>query len=129
MDVEEQKIRGEKKDHRPTVSLEFDKLQEIQDYYTPEEMDVSFKKMNKKNKKPKKTRTTTTLDVDVAAPVASSSHSSSTTNKHAAAKDRKPLDNFVDDDDLQQALAQTRKQVIRKKTAAEIAREGGSIVS
>ena len=96
-----------------TVSLNYDKTKEITDYYTKEEL-VAFRKP----KKPKKNKKRKPLDDDmpeikqedtesIDAMDTSFSNSNRTENVESI--------NFVDDDDLQLALARARKQTVRKK--------------
>ncbi|KAJ3117470.1 hypothetical protein HDU96_006707 [Phlyctochytrium bullatum] len=89
------------------VSLEFDKMQEIRDYYTKEEA-ASFNKP-KKRKKRGKMRQTENDGVDLMEGLELPGGTLS--NKDNAIEDV----NFVDDDDLQEALSKARKLSMRKK--------------
>ncbi|CAG8500422.1 9989_t:CDS:2 [Paraglomus occultum] len=79
------------------ISLQYDKMREIQDYYTKEEAEITFKK-------PKQTQSE------------SNSNEDSITTQVAQSRRQANLDdvNFVDDDDLQQALARARKIASKK---------------
>ena len=80
---------------RGTLSLDFDKNKEIQDYYQPQE--ITFKKSKKKIKNSRK-KTMEELDfIKSELPIQSN-------------KTRNVMDmNVIDDDDLQDALARTRR--------------------
>ncbi|KAJ3205615.1 hypothetical protein HDU82_005079 [Entophlyctis luteolus] len=97
-----------------TVTLEYEKMQEIKDYYTQEEAAVTFLKPKKKKKKAKLRSkdepdwpivgfedSSSNMDVETTEPV-HESFSRSNANSNV-------LDvNFVDDDDLQKALSRAR---------------------
>ncbi|TPX41944.1 hypothetical protein SeMB42_g05340, partial [Synchytrium endobioticum] len=124
------------------ISLEHDKMREIKDYYTAQEMPASFKKPKDKRKKPKVRRRTDVEDE----PNAAVDVASASTNANGHVKDQnddmdvdskprifaysnKDVDidgtNFVDDDDLHMALARARRSNIRNKpkmTEEEIAK-------
>ncbi|KAL2920219.1 hypothetical protein HK105_200287 [Polyrhizophydium stewartii] len=112
------------------VSLDYDKTREIADYYTKEELAVFKKpKKTKKAASQRKTRQRRKLDDDggdgdggdTFGPAANSNGAMDVdeppppafSNSNAAVN----VDNvnFVDDDDLQTALAQARKRIIRKQ--------------
>ncbi|KAK9768601.1 hypothetical protein K7432_000663 [Basidiobolus ranarum] len=101
------------------VTLSFDKMNEIQDYYTAEEVAVTFKKPKKKKKKStrrkadldflddsnEKNKNENDMDLDSNAPTPS------TTNRYTNLDDV----SFVDDEDLQQALARARRLAVKKQ--------------
>ncbi|KAI7902716.1 SART-1 protein [Cokeromyces recurvatus] len=126
------------KENEKTVSqklkeqtLSYEKMQEIKDYYTQEEAEATFKKP--KSKKKKKTRRKNKDDDDLnisttASIVEDSPESTSTTASKSRTID--PDANFVDDDELQEALARSRRiankqksKLIKKMTPEEIARQ------
>ena len=90
-------------------TLDYEKMNEVQDYLSKEE--ITFKKPKKKKEKKMRKKLKEGGDEDVemddAAPVEFS---------HA----KKKIDdlNFVDDDDLQQALSRARKLAVKKPVAA-----------
>ncbi|KAI9346816.1 SART-1 family-domain-containing protein [Zopfochytrium polystomum] len=96
---------------KAAVSLEYDKMQEIRDYYTQEEV-VSFAKP-KKRKKKAKSRVRDDPELDNGAGYAAMEveeeqkprEAFSASNKISSIEDV----NFVDDDDLQEALAKARR--------------------
>ncbi|CAG8511856.1 8331_t:CDS:10 [Gigaspora rosea] len=108
------------------ISLSFDKMKEIQDYYTKEEAEITFKKPKVKKKKKVRQKTTdedsliTENKVNDPDSMEIESTSSITTTQ---SRRRENLDDvsFVDDDDLQQALARARKMAAKKvaKTSVE----------
>lgn len=117
------------------VDLNYNKMQEINDYYTKEEM-VSFKKPKKKKKKKNSRRRRELLEEDTIdnegdnimqdaqeqKPIEKYSYSNITTNIEDV--------NFIDDDDLQVALAKARRTNTKKKmlkSVEEIAEEAKSI--
>eukprot|EP00842_Homolaphlyctis_polyrhiza_P003733 jgi/Hompol1/4360/HPOL_003594-RA len=109
-------------------SLEYEKTREVSDYYTKEEL-ATFKKPKKKKAKSKALngrrqllddgdgdgeeqrdqQSETSMQVDPQ-PVARFSNSNIQSNVDNV--------NFVDDDDLQYALARARKQTIKKQTGS-----------
>lgn len=105
-------------------SLSYEKMQEIKDYYTQEEVNATFKKP--KNKKKKKTRRKTNDEDDI-------NVSTTTDDTTPAAPRSRTIDpdaNFVDDDDLQEALARARRvankeknKLLKKMTPEEIAKQ------
>ncbi|KAF9580935.1 hypothetical protein BGW38_002224 [Lunasporangiospora selenospora] len=99
------------------IALSYNKTQQIQDYYTKEEAEVTFKKFKKKKKsRSRKTdnwdneevQEEDSMEVDKPAPVDFSDM------------------NFVDDEDLQESLAKARriatKKTIKKLTPEQIAK-------
>jgi U4/U6.U5 tri-snRNP-associated protein 1 len=115
------------------VDLSYEKMQEVKDYYTQEEAALTFKKPKKK----KKVRRRVAEPQDDEEPVEKGAqanvqqdNSDMAVDEPAAAPVKKSFDeeNFVDDDDLQQALARTRriankkKQQIQRFTPEDIAR-------
>ncbi|CAG8515278.1 7446_t:CDS:10 [Dentiscutata erythropus] len=107
------------------ISLSFDKMKEIQDYYTKEEAEITFKKPKVKKKKKVRQKTVdndsliaenqvndpNSMEID--------STSSLTTTQ---SRRRENLDDvsFVDDDELQQALARARKMAAKKVAKASV---------
>ncbi|CAG8494004.1 5653_t:CDS:10 [Diversispora eburnea] len=116
-----------------SISLTFDKMREIQDYYTREEAEVEFKKP-KKIKKKKKVRKKTNDDDDLTSADNNVDDNKNnemeidnTRNQRRRLEDLDEI-NFVDDDDLQQALARARKMATKnsaKNSVEEIARTCG----
>ncbi|CAG8585107.1 1902_t:CDS:10, partial [Racocetra fulgida] len=107
------------------ISLTFDKMKEIQDYYTKEEAEVTFKKPKVKKKKKVRQKAITddslveenkTNDPDAMEVESTSS------NTTIQVRRRENLDDvsFVDDDDLQQALARARKMAAKKVAKASV---------
>ncbi|CEP19486.1 hypothetical protein [Parasitella parasitica] len=103
-------------------TLSYEKMQEIKDYYTQEEADATFKKP--KSKKKKKMRRKSKEEDDISTPTA----------QEPVAEPRSrtlgPDANFVDDDDLQEALARARRvankqknKLLKKMTPEEIAKQ------
>ena len=119
-----------------SISLDFEKNKEVQDYYTQEEM-VTFKKPKKK-KKPKNTRKplnsssdTSSLNIKKDANDMDVDRASDSDHEkeidYSLSNKNKNLDdvNFVDDDDLQVALSRARKVAAQKsalRSAEEIAK-------
>ncbi|ORX94711.1 SART-1 protein [Basidiobolus meristosporus CBS 931.73] len=101
------------------VTLSFEKMNEIQDYYTAEEVEVTFKKPKKKKKKSsrrkadlgflddsnEKNKQEADMELD------SNTPATSTTNRYTNQDEA----NFVDDEDLQQALARARRLAVKKQ--------------
>ncbi|KAH8550931.1 SART-1 protein [Umbelopsis sp. PMI_123] len=115
------------------VDLSYEKMQEVKDYYTQEEAALTFKKPKKKKKV--RRRVAEPLDdeqsVENGTPANNvKQDSQNMTVDEPAAQVKKSFDeeNFVDDDDLQQALARARqiankkKQQIQRFTPEDIAR-------
>lgn len=110
-------------------TLSYEKMQEIKDYYTQEEVNATFKKP--KNKKKKKTRRRTKDDEDDI--IVNNNNEEQDTSMEAAAPRSRTIDpdaNFVDDDDLQEALARARRvankeknKLLKKMTPEEIANQ------
>lgn len=124
-----------KRPDRATVSLEFDNMREVNDYMAPEEdVNIAFRKSKKKNSKKdggkakRTTRVATDRDEEDGfelSKIVDGTPDGGSSSKRAT-KPRTSTtapDNFVDDDDLQFALAQSRKVTMKKKSAEEIARE------
>ncbi|KAI9314126.1 SART-1 protein [Dichotomocladium elegans] len=115
-------------------TLSYEKMQEIKDYYTQDEVNLSFKKPKKKKKKEKlRKRIKDNDDEDALLPPATTNGEHENVSPSTSAQPaRKTIDmdvNFVDDDDLQQSLARTRQAANRKRakeakkmTPEEIAR-------
>ncbi|KAI9243480.1 SART-1 protein, partial [Phascolomyces articulosus] len=117
-------------------SLTYQKMQEIKDYYTQDEVNLGFKKPKKKKKKDKlRKRVKQQDDEDDERPSQPpSSEASAATSEEIKSKASKPkiIDtdtSFVDDDDLQMALSRTRRAANRQRekkskklTPEEIAR-------
>ncbi|KAL1925155.1 uncharacterized protein VTP21DRAFT_38 [Calcarisporiella thermophila] len=114
------------------VNLSYEKMREIRDYYTKEEAEMTFKKPKTKKKKKVRRKTDDDEDdipsqnnMDTQINEVNGSHSSTTAPKP---RPKANLDdvNFVDDDDLQQALARARrvanKKRVKKMTPEDIAR-------
>lgn len=99
------------------VDLKYEKMQEVKDYYTQEEAELKFKKPKKK----KKMRRKAAEPQEEEQPVENGQpNETMAVDEPAAAPAKKTFDdeNFVDDDDLQQALARTRRIAIKKKQPA-----------
>ncbi|KAF9428406.1 hypothetical protein BGZ94_002506 [Podila epigama] len=98
------------------ISLTYNKTQQSQDYYTKDEAEITFKKPKKK----KKSRSRKSGD----------SWEDEEDENAMQVEKPKPLDiselNFVDDEDLQESLARSRrlatKKTIKKLTPEEIAK-------
>ncbi|CDS10451.1 hypothetical protein LRAMOSA03127 [Lichtheimia ramosa] len=101
-------------------TLDYEKMQEIKDYYTQDEVNLSFKKPKKKKKKKDKLRKRTADKDDIAVDSTPKGESDTTTTTTAELAPRKTIDlnaNFVDDDDeLQQALSRTRRAANKQKS-------------
>jgi U4/U6.U5 tri-snRNP-associated protein 1 len=104
-------------------TLSYEKMQEIKDYYTQEEADATFKKP--KSKKKKKTRRKAKDDEDV-----STMQETAAPQEELRPRTLDPDANFVDDDDLQEALARARRiankqknKLLKKMTPEEIAKQ------
>jgi U4/U6.U5 tri-snRNP-associated protein 1 len=110
------------------VNLDYEKMQEVKDYYTQEEL-VSFAKP-KKRKKKGKARTKDLDDEDMWPASVESSMDVDSNNDETGIKTTKTkmtafsrsnatsnIDdvNFVDDDDLQEALSRARKATLKKQ--------------
>ncbi|KAI9019988.1 SART-1 protein [Phycomyces nitens] len=104
-------------------TLAYEKMQEIKDYYTQEEVNLTFKKPKKKKKK---TRRRVQEDDDEPIEI-------QTTEQTEVEEKEEPRNtgesNFVDDDDLQEALSRARRaankqrqKTIKSMTPEEIAR-------
>ncbi|CEG69097.1 hypothetical protein RMATCC62417_05236 [Rhizopus microsporus] len=113
-------------------TLNYEKMQEIKDYYTQEEMEATFKKP--KSKKKKKMRRKNNNDAEDVAAATSQTASDNTppVNQSTTSRVRTqdPDANFVDDDDLQEALARARRvankqknKLLKKMTPEEIAKQ------
>jgi U4/U6.U5 tri-snRNP-associated protein 1 len=110
-------------------TLSYEKMQEIKDYYTQEEADATFKKP--KSKKKKKTRRKAKDDDDLN--VSTTDSTRETAAAVAEGPRSRTLDpdaNFVDDDDLQEALARARRvankqknKLLKRMTPEEIANQ------
>ncbi|KAI8843576.1 SART-1 protein [Chytridium lagenaria] len=95
------------------VSLEFEKMQEIKDYYTKEEI-ASFNKP-KKRKKKSKARQVDVEEAWVGEGGEEDAMEIVTVNGKSNVANKIDDVNFVDDDDLQEALSRSRKMAIQKK--------------
>ncbi|CAB4383091.1 unnamed protein product [Rhizophagus irregularis] len=105
-----------------SISLSYDKMIEIKDYYTKEESEITFKKP--KTKKKKKVRKKVVDDEDeqtVNDPnTMEIDNSPSVVTSNQARRQNFDDVSFVDDDDLQQALARARKMATRKVTKTNV---------
>ncbi|CAO3654912.1 unnamed protein product [Mucor hiemalis] len=108
-------------------TLSYEKMQEIKDYYTQEEVNATFKKP--KNKKKKKTRRRN-KDEDDVVDIPSAIDSNLAAASTVRSREIDPDANFVDDDDLQEALARARRvankeknKLLKKMTPEEIAKQ------
>jgi U4/U6.U5 tri-snRNP-associated protein 1 len=117
-----QKLREQRYGLKGTeMTLDYSKTNEIRDYYTQEEESQlsTFKKVKKKDKKKSRTgRTTRILDEEDEFPVGGNEEEMDTrpdsfahSNANAVIEDV----NFVDDDELQGALARARRLASKKK--------------
>ncbi|CDH54928.1 sart-1 protein [Lichtheimia corymbifera JMRC:FSU:9682] len=98
-------------------TLDYEKMQEIKDYYTQDEVNLSFKKPKKKKKKNKLRKRTPDEDISIDSTPKEESDTTTTTATEPAP--RKTIDvnaNFVDDDELQQALSRTRRAANKQKS-------------
>ena len=105
-------------------NLSYEKMQEIKDYYTQEEVNATFKKP--KSKKKKKMRRKTNDEDDIVVNSVVEEQISEPTRSRTIEADA----NFVDDDDLQEALARARRvankqksKMLKKMTPEEIAKK------
>ncbi|KAI8895243.1 SART-1 protein [Globomyces pollinis-pini] len=120
-ELEEKKKQVAVELRKGAVSLEYDKTQEVMDYYSKDEL-LAFRKPKKKKKK-KESRKKTHNDDEIDA-----NGNEQCMNDDAMEVDEKPnhekysnsnktteIDsmNFVDDDDLQQALSKTRSKNLK----------------
>ncbi|SAM03536.1 hypothetical protein [Absidia glauca] len=98
-------------------TLDYDKTQGIKDYYTQDEINLTFKKPKKLKKKKKiRQRTTMADDGDVQDSTAATGDIKQEEEDEPRAPYQPALDaNFVDDDDLQEALARSRRDANRQK--------------
>ncbi|KAI8098742.1 SART-1 protein [Halteromyces radiatus] len=101
-------------------SLDYDKTQNIKDYYTQDEINLTFKKPKKLKKKKKIRQRPSTMDDEQQETSKQSVEDGNQQEEEEEEKERipyqPPLDaNFVDDDDLQQALARARREANRQK--------------
>ncbi|GBC04195.1 hypothetical protein RclHR1_05560015 [Rhizophagus clarus] len=105
-----------------SISLSYDKMIEIKDYYTKEESEIAFKKP--KTKKKKKVRKKVVDDEDeqtVNEPNAMEiDNLPSVVTSNQARRQNFDDISFVDDDDLQQALARARKMAAKKVTKTNV---------
>ncbi|RHZ86130.1 hypothetical protein Glove_54g37 [Diversispora epigaea] len=126
-EVSNKQITSEK---QKSISLTFDKMREIQDYYTREEAEVEFKKPKTKKKKKVRKKTNDDEDLTLGANNVDNNNKNNEMEIDNTRNQRKRLEdldeiNFVDDDDLQQALARARKMATRntaKNSVEEIAK-------
>ncbi|KAI9471359.1 SART-1 protein [Zychaea mexicana] len=115
-------------------TLSYQKMQEIKDYYTQDEVNLSFKKPKKKKKSKLRNKRTKQPEDEEDETLASTTSTTTEQPSKASSTTAKPktIDtdtSFVDDDDLQMALSRTRRAVNRqrekkskKMTPEEIAR-------
>jgi U4/U6.U5 tri-snRNP-associated protein 1 len=98
-------------------TLDYDKTQGIKDYYTQDEINLTFKKPKKLKKKKKiRQRTTMAEDGDVPDSTAAVGDNQQEAEDEPRVPYQPALDaNFVDDDDLQEALARSRRDANRQK--------------
>ncbi|KAJ3302245.1 hypothetical protein HDV03_005223 [Kappamyces sp. JEL0829] len=98
------------------ISLDYDKNKEIADFYTMDEM-MSFRKSKKKKKSSRKRKLD---DEALPDPDGDVSMEAPTYEKFANSNKQRDIQslNFVDDDDLQNALARSRKQANQKSNVA-----------
>ncbi|RUS29059.1 SART-1 protein, partial [Jimgerdemannia flammicorona] len=107
-----------------SVNLSYDKMKEIKDYYTKDEADVTFKKPKRKKKVRKKAEDQEPIDDTIGTDAAENNDGLAPMEED----DREPLANqaevsFVDDDDLQQALARARRIANKKKEVVRLSVE------
>ncbi|KAG1225588.1 hypothetical protein G6F35_003332 [Rhizopus arrhizus] len=109
-------------------TLSYTKMQEIKDYYTQEEIEATFKKP--KSKKKKMRRKAKEENEDFSAAAASANATSESRPTIARVRNHEEDANFVDDDDLQEALSRARRvankqknKLIKKMTPEEIAKQ------
>ncbi|CAO3659962.1 unnamed protein product [Rhizopus stolonifer] len=102
-------------------SLSYEKMQEIKDYYTQEEMNATFKKPKSKKKKIRRKTKDETEEFNIPAPAPPTTRTRRIHEEDA---------NFVDDDDLQEALSRSRRvankqktKLLKKMTPEEIAKQ------
>lgn len=110
-------------------TLSYEKMQEIKDYYTQEEADAIFKKPKSKKKKKTRRKNKDEDDIDISV----TNTITQEENTATPAPKQRTLDpdaNFVDDDDLQEALARARRvankqknKLLKKMTPEEIAKK------
>ncbi|KAL7749657.1 hypothetical protein RI367_004885 [Sorochytrium milnesiophthora] len=120
-DVNMEQLRKEKLAEQlraHATTLDYDKMNAISDYYAKDEISI---KKSKKKKKVRGKRTTQGEDDagqdngDVAMADADDGDKYSNSNKYAMNDDQ---GNFVDDDDLQSALANERLRAVKKRARA-----------
>lgn len=109
-------------------TLSYEKMQEIKDYYTQEEVNATFKKPKNKKKKKTRRKNKDEDDIDFASTIESNSTAAAASTTRSREID--PDANFVDDDDLQEALARARRvankeknKLLKKMTPEEIAKQ------
>ncbi|CAO3597665.1 unnamed protein product [Absidia cylindrospora] len=100
-------------------SLDYDKTQGIKDYYTQDEVNLTFKKPKKLKKKKKIRQRTSAMDDADTTQVAVDGTEGQQQQQEEEAP-RAPYQiaadaNFVDDDDLQEALSRSRRDANRQK--------------
>ncbi|GAA5811868.1 hypothetical protein MFLAVUS_005314 [Mucor flavus] len=107
-------------------TLSYEKMQEIKDYYTQEEVNATFKKpKNKKKKKTTRRKAQDEDDINI-----STTQETDITPAQPRSRTVDPDANFVDDDDLQEALARARRiankeknKLLKRMTPEEIAKQ------
>ncbi|KAG2184780.1 hypothetical protein INT43_000693, partial [Umbelopsis isabellina] len=105
------------------VDLKYEKMQEVKDYYTQEEAALTFKKPKKKKKVRRKAveadEEQTNENNQALAEMEGQAMVVDEQSTPEAAVKRLDEENFVDDDDLQQALARARRVAIKKKQSTK----------
>ncbi|KAI8340243.1 SART-1 protein [Chlamydoabsidia padenii] len=97
-------------------TLDYDKTQGIKDYYTQDEINLTFKKPKKLKKKKKiRQRTTTIADDDEGLQEPTAQQQVEEDDQPKAPYQPAVDANFVDDDDLQEALSRSRRDANRQK--------------
>ncbi|ORZ13633.1 SART-1 protein [Absidia repens] len=101
-------------------SLDYDKTQGIKDYYTQDEVNLTFKKPKKLKKKKKIRQRTTTMDDADTTQLAADGTDGQQQQQEEEQAPKAPYQiaadaNFVDDDDLQEALSRSRRDANRQK--------------
>ncbi|KAI7867582.1 SART-1 protein [Spinellus fusiger] len=109
-------------------TLAYEKMQEIKDYYTQEEINLTFKKTKKKKMRK---RVVEEKEKEEGIDESNKQVETSTTTQSPPLRETQRLgeSNFVDDDDLQEALSRARRaankqkqKLIKKMSPEEIAR-------
>ncbi|RUP51690.1 SART-1 protein, partial [Jimgerdemannia flammicorona] len=116
-------LRCQLTNNLPSIFLATE-MKEIKDYYTKDEADVTFKKPKRKKKVRKKAEDQEPIDDTIGTDAAENNDGLAPMEED----DREPLANqaevsFVDDDDLQQALARARRIANKKKEVVRLSVE------